>query len=143
MRIRKLAILSSILVLVGVTAMTAVADPLGWFNDAPFEYSGNDFHDRIEFQALVWPDGSAEVLVKPKRALPLEQLPAEGLITINSKEYKFAKRKDRDGNPTLYASLPVGAIPMQGELVVSMTVTDETGYKLIDENAEMNLNDEG
>ncbi|MCB9853607.1 MAG: hypothetical protein H6819_10970 [Phycisphaerales bacterium] len=141
MRIRKLAILSAILVLVGLTAMTAVADPLGWFDKAPFEYSGNDFHDRIEFQALVWPDGSAEVLVKPKRQLPPEQLPAAGLITVNTKEYKFAKRDDRDGNPTLYASLPVEAIPMEGQVIVSMTVTDETGHKLIYKYAELTLNE--
>ncbi len=129
MKVRLVCIVGMLLAACG---LSAVADPLGWFDKAPFEYNGNDFHDRIEFRVSVGKAGSAEAIVMPKVELEDDQLPRTGKITVNDKVYKFAELKDREGRYTLYASLPVEAIPVKGNFTFAMIVEDATGHRLVD-----------
>lgn len=129
MKIRLTATLSA---LISVTAITAYADPLGWFKTPPVRFYGRDVDRRIEYSFGFWEDGSGELIVTPTRELPDEQLPAAGLVTVENQEYRFSQRKDKEGKTVLYASLPVGAIPVDSAFYVSVVVEDATGHRLVD-----------
>lgn len=135
----KFKIIAAFCVLAAISGVTALADPLGWFSKPPLEYVGNDFHDRVEYRVAVWDDGSVEAIVTPKVDLPEEQRPAVGEIRVNDKAYRFAKRKNQEGKDTLYASLPVGAIPIHGDFTLSIVVEDSTGHRLVETSTEQDV----
>ncbi len=124
----------------GITA-TTIADPLGWFERAPFEWSGTDLDEKISFDIAGWPDGSAEALIRPLYELPESERPGYGVIRINDKSFKFAPRKDRDDKWTFYASVPVDTIPLTGEFEFEMEIQDNTGKTMLKRSFEYSYED--
>ncbi len=130
MRLRSIWILG---LLVGLTGLTAVADPMGWFKDPPFECSGTDPDEKIKFTIYAWADGSVEAIIRPLRELSAVELPNSGSIKINEQEYKFAPREDKEGKWTFYASVPVRGIPLDANFTFSMIIKDGNGVAMLDE----------
>ncbi len=128
--------------LVTTCTFVVLADPLGWFSKAPFEWIDTDLEGRISISISGWPDGSVEALVRPRRELAEDEFPSYGHISINDTVYKFAPRTDKNGEWTFYASLPVGAVPLNGDFVCEILIKDRTDAVIFRSGFEYESNSE-
>ena len=119
-------------VLLSASAVTVVADPLGWFSLANFEWTGSDLKSRVNFSIGAWKDGSAEFVVEPiGESPPLENIPHSGEVWINEKVYQFGEREIEAGRKVLYASIPVGGLPLATGFAFEMWVYNAAGEQLL------------
>lgn len=130
MRLKIVLVCAAVL---GAAGLTALADPMGWNESPLFTFKGEGRGRTVDFIIEVWEDGSAVYRVVPKVDLPEEKLPTVGSIILNGKEFKFAQRETKEGKKYLFASLPVGAVPLDGNYEYTAKIYDGTGFLLVDD----------
>ncbi|MBX3395825.1 MAG: hypothetical protein KF841_10705 [Phycisphaerae bacterium] len=132
-------ILLASLVVISVSALTAIADPMGWFD----WYAKGKTTIKSTFKcsreqpcwliAEAWDDGSANFRVVPMTSgWPEDKLPHHGLITVNGKTFRMAQRKEED-KTILFGSVPVGTFDLTEPMTYTLLAYDVYEKKLVDD----------
>ncbi|HPF37199.1 MAG TPA: hypothetical protein P5081_01335 [Phycisphaerae bacterium] len=138
MKTRSIIVVAIALPIMAVVAISARAAGLGW-SDEPVIEGGYDagWNDQpMQFEFQIWKDGSAEFKVTPVESLAEDLLPTTGLITVNTKTYKMAQRKDKDGKVCLFGSVPVDTFALNRTIEYSLKAYDANGRLLVNDEAE-------
>ena len=121
--------------LLGVSALTAIADPISWFDGVTtFKKTFKCSREQpCWLIAEAWDDGSANFRVVPMTPDWAEdKLPHHGVITVNGTRFDMAQRRE-DGKTILFGSVPVGTFDLSEPMTYTLLAYDEYETKLVDD----------